>query len=58
MESTDVTFDDDKCPGLNGEAEDHEALNFENLPDMYDSDDEDKGAEATQNEAGENEATN
>ena len=39
MESTYVTFDDDKCPGLDGEAEEHEALNFENLPDLCDSED-------------------
>ena len=55
MESTDVTFDDDNCPGLDGEAEDHEALNFENLPDLCDSEDEDQEAETQQTATGENE---
>ncbi|KAL8124868.1 hypothetical protein AgCh_012507 [Apium graveolens] len=43
MESTDVTFDDDKCPGLEYlDVNDAEALAFENLTIDSDSDEEDE----------------
>ena len=58
MESTNMTFDDIQCPGLNEENE-SEALRFENLSDQDDSDvEENVYAPPHENEAGNSENQN